>query len=49
MDLYKSGISLAKPATVNEIVNAAVFLASDLVSHNTMRDLVMDGGTHPAA
>lgn len=43
-DLYKLGIPLGKIATPAEIANAVVFLASDLASHITMQDIVVDGG-----
>lgn len=49
MDQYKLGIPLGKLATVDEIANAVVFLASDLASHITMQDLVVDGGATLAA
>ncbi len=41
---YKLGIPLKKIATAREIANAVLFLASDLASHITMHDLVVDGG-----
>lgn len=43
-ELYKLGIPLGKIATPTEIANAIVFLASDLASHITMQDIVVDGG-----
>ncbi|MGY4493897.1 2,3-dihydro-2,3-dihydroxybenzoate dehydrogenase [Pseudomonas sp. TE3610] len=41
---YKLGIPLNKIATTDEIANVVLFLASDLASHVTMQDLVVDGG-----
>ncbi|WP_227478230.1 2,3-dihydro-2,3-dihydroxybenzoate dehydrogenase [Yersinia hibernica] len=41
---YKLGIPLGKIATPQEIANTVVFLASDLASHITMQDIVVDGG-----
>lgn len=46
---YKLGIPLRKIATPDEIANAVLFLASDLASHITMQDLVVDGGATLAA
>ncbi len=46
---YKLGIPLKKIATPREIANTVVFLASDLASHITMQDLVVDGGATLAA
>lgn len=46
---YKLGIPLKKIATAKEVANAVVFLASDLASHITMQDLVVDGGATLAA
>ncbi|WP_083941295.1 2,3-dihydro-2,3-dihydroxybenzoate dehydrogenase [Pseudoduganella violaceinigra] len=46
---YKLGIPLRKIATAREIANTIVFLASDLASHITMQDLVVDGGATLAA
>ncbi|MBY0239934.1 MAG: 2,3-dihydro-2,3-dihydroxybenzoate dehydrogenase [Burkholderiaceae bacterium] len=46
---YKLGIPLQKIATAREIANTVVFLASDLASHITMQDLVVDGGATLAA
>ncbi|MDA5544075.1 2,3-dihydro-2,3-dihydroxybenzoate dehydrogenase [Yersinia rochesterensis] len=41
---YKLGIPLGKIATPQEIANTVVFLASDLASHITLQDIVVDGG-----
>ncbi len=41
---FKLGIPLKKIATAKEVANAVLFLASDLASHITMQDLVVDGG-----
>lgn len=41
---FKLGIPLGKIATPEDIANAVVFLASDLASHITLQDLVVDGG-----
>ncbi|QTF08739.1 2,3-dihydro-2,3-dihydroxybenzoate dehydrogenase [Brenneria izadpanahii] len=46
---YKLGIPLGKIAHAQEIANAVVFLASDLASHITMQDIVVDGGATLAA
>lgn len=43
-DQYKLGIPLGKIAQPEEIANTVVFLASDLASHITMQDVVVDGG-----
>ncbi|MBS4431084.1 2,3-dihydro-2,3-dihydroxybenzoate dehydrogenase [Pectobacterium punjabense] len=43
-DQYKLGIPLGKIAQPDEIGNTVVFLASDLASHITMQDVVVDGG-----
>ncbi|KQV54596.1 2,3-dihydro-2,3-dihydroxybenzoate dehydrogenase [Duganella sp. Root336D2] len=48
-ELFKLGIPLRKIATAREIANTIVFLASDLASHITMQDLVVDGGATLAA
>ena len=40
----KLGIPLRKIATPAEIANTVLFLASDLASHITLQDLVVDGG-----
>ena len=41
---YKLGIPLQKIATPQEIANTVLFLASDLASHITMQEIVVDGG-----
>lgn len=41
---FKLGIPLKKIATAKDVANAVLFLASDLASHITMHDLVVDGG-----
>lgn len=46
---FKLGIPLGKLATTEEIANAVMFLASDLASHITLQDLVVDGGATLAA
>jgi 2,3-dihydro-2,3-dihydroxybenzoate dehydrogenase len=46
---FKLGIPLGKIATPDEIANAVAFLASDLASHITLQDLVVDGGATLAA
>ena len=46
---YKLGIPLRKIATVDEIANVVLFLASDLASHVTLQDVVVDGGATLAA
>ncbi|WP_317203441.1 2,3-dihydro-2,3-dihydroxybenzoate dehydrogenase [Janthinobacterium sp.] len=46
---YKLGIPLKKIATAKEVANAVIFLASELASHITMQDLVVDGGATLAA
>ncbi|WP_044617258.1 2,3-dihydro-2,3-dihydroxybenzoate dehydrogenase [Gynuella sunshinyii] len=43
-DQYKLGIPLGKIATADEIANTIVFLASDMASHITMQDIIVDGG-----
>jgi 2,3-dihydro-2,3-dihydroxybenzoate dehydrogenase len=48
-DMFKLGIPLKKIATAKEVANAVLFLASDLASHITMQDLVVDGGATLAA
>jgi 2,3-dihydro-2,3-dihydroxybenzoate dehydrogenase len=48
-DQFKLGIPLAKIATPVEIANTVLFLASDLASHITMQDVVVDGGATLAA
>lgn len=46
---FKLGIPLKKIASAQEIANTVVFLASDLASHITMQDIVVDGGATLAA
>ncbi|MFT4047570.1 MAG: 2,3-dihydro-2,3-dihydroxybenzoate dehydrogenase [Solimonas sp.] len=46
---YKLGIPLRKIAEPREIADAVLFLASDLASHITLHDLVVDGGATLAA
>lgn len=46
---FKLGIPLKKIASAQEVANTAVFLASDLASHITMQDIVVDGGATLAA
>ncbi len=41
---FKLGIPLNKIATPREVANTVLFLASDLASHITLQDLVVDGG-----
>ncbi|WP_192458752.1 2,3-dihydro-2,3-dihydroxybenzoate dehydrogenase [Musicola keenii] len=41
---YKLGIPLGKIAQPREIADAILFLASDLASHITLQDIVIDGG-----
>ncbi|KMW74308.1 2,3-dihydroxybenzoate-2,3-dehydrogenase [Photorhabdus luminescens subsp. luminescens] len=41
---YKLGIPLGKIANVNEISHTVLFLSSDLASHITLQDIVVDGG-----
>lgn len=43
-DRFKLGIPLNKIAQVEEVANTVLFLASDLASHITMQDIVVDGG-----
>ncbi len=42
---FKLGIPLGKIARPQEIANTILFLASDLASHITLQDLVVDGGS----
>lgn len=44
LSTYKNGIPLGKLAHPRDIANSVVFLASDLASHITMQNLVIDGG-----
>lgn len=46
---FKLGIPLGKIAQPREITEAILFLASDLASHITMQDIVIDGGATLAA
>ena len=46
---FKLGIPLKKIATTKEVANTVLFLASDLASHITMQDIVVDGGATLAA
>lgn len=46
---FKLGIPLQKIATPEEIANTVLFLASDLASHITLQDIVVDGGATLAA
>jgi 2,3-dihydro-2,3-dihydroxybenzoate dehydrogenase len=41
---FRIGVPIGKVAEAEEVANAAVFLASDLASHITMADIVVDGG-----
>lgn len=41
---FKLGIPLQKIATPEEVARVVLFLASDLASHITLQDLVVDGG-----
>ncbi|WP_445375484.1 2,3-dihydro-2,3-dihydroxybenzoate dehydrogenase [Photorhabdus tasmaniensis] len=43
-ELFKLGIPLGKIATPAEIADAVLFMASDLASHITLQDIVIDGG-----
>lgn len=42
---FKLGIPLGKIARPDEIANTILFLASDLASHITLQDIVVDGGS----
>ncbi|EIN3533841.1 2,3-dihydro-2,3-dihydroxybenzoate dehydrogenase EntA [Salmonella enterica] len=42
---FKLGIPLGKIARPQEIANIILFLASDLASHITLQDIVVDGGS----
>lgn len=46
---FKLGIPLQKIATPEEVANTVLFLASDLASHITLQDIVVDGGATLAA
>lgn len=46
---YKLSIPLRKIARPDEIANTVLFLASDLASHITLQDIVVDGGATLAA
>ncbi|WP_229416095.1 2,3-dihydro-2,3-dihydroxybenzoate dehydrogenase [Pseudoduganella armeniaca] len=46
---FKLGIPLRKIATAREVANTVLFLASDLASHITMQEVVVDGGATLAA
>lgn len=46
---YKLGIPLKKIATAQEVANTVIFLASDLASHITLQNIVVDGGATLAA
>lgn len=46
---YKLSIPLGKIARPDEIANTVMFLASDLASHITLQDIVVDGGATLAA
>ncbi|TIH06839.1 2,3-dihydro-2,3-dihydroxybenzoate dehydrogenase [Pseudomonas leptonychotis] len=41
---FKLGIPLQKIATPDEVANVVLFLASNLASHITLQDIVVDGG-----
>jgi 2,3-dihydro-2,3-dihydroxybenzoate dehydrogenase len=43
-DQFKLGIPLGKIAQPQEIAATVLFLASDLASHVTLQDIVVDGG-----
>lgn len=42
---FKLGIPLGKIARPQEVANTILFLASDLASHITLQDIVVDGGS----
>src|SRR5699024_1988734 len=42
---FKLGIPLGKIASPQELANTMLFLASDLASHITLQDIVVDGGS----
>ncbi|EQA5671301.1 2,3-dihydro-2,3-dihydroxybenzoate dehydrogenase EntA [Cronobacter malonaticus] len=42
---FKLGIPLGKIAQPQEVANTILFLASDLASHITLQDIVIDGGS----
>ncbi|WLI78934.1 2,3-dihydro-2,3-dihydroxybenzoate dehydrogenase EntA [Kosakonia sp. H02] len=42
---FKLGIPLGKIARPQEVANTVLFLASDLASHITLQDIVVDGGS----
>lgn len=44
LQTFKNGIPLGKLADAQEVANSVVFLASDLASHITLQNLVVDGG-----
>ena len=44
LERYRVGVPLGKVAQPEDVANAVVFLASDLASHITMQDLLVDGG-----
>ncbi len=46
---FKLGIPLQKIATPDEVANTVLFLASDLASHITLQDIIVDGGATLAA
>lgn len=49
LEQFKLGIPLRKIAQPEEIANTVLFLASDLASHITLQDIVVDGGATLAA
>ncbi|CCK07988.1 2,3-dihydro-2,3-dihydroxybenzoate dehydrogenase [enterobactin] siderophore [Cronobacter sakazakii 696] len=42
---FKLGIPLGKIAKPQEVANTILFLASELASHITLQDIVIDGGS----